>query len=150
MSARIDLTGQKFGRLTVIEPHGHSKNGNQRWLCQCKCGNMKVVDGYRLRHGTTLSCGCLRNEVSRYHLLTNEKTREQIGRIESLKSTWHPKSTDLRSANKSGVTGVNFDTFQNKWIARLYWKGSYRLNRSFRNKGDAIQARLDCEKQYLD
>ena len=38
-----DLTGQRFGRLTVIKYH-HSKS-NAYWLCQCDCGNTTVVNG---------------------------------------------------------------------------------------------------------
>lgn len=68
-----DLTGQKFGRLTVIGrdierdkelvENGHS--GNAHWLCRCDCGNPKLssVVGYGLKKGTTKSCGCLASEI---------------------------------------------------------------------------------------
>ena len=39
MRQLIDLTGMKFGRLTVIERAENAKNGNLRWLCKCECGN---------------------------------------------------------------------------------------------------------------
>ena len=35
----IDLTGQKFGRLTVIKKTGNTKEGKTVWLCECECGN---------------------------------------------------------------------------------------------------------------
>ena len=57
-----DLTGQKFGRLTIIEFDG-VKNGNSQWRCQCDCGNnIKIVDGQNLKRGQTKSCGCLLKE----------------------------------------------------------------------------------------
>jgi hypothetical protein len=56
MSKFIDLTGQRFGRLTVLGLH-HSNNGAY-WLCKCECGRESVVRGANLRRGATKSCGC--------------------------------------------------------------------------------------------
>jgi hypothetical protein len=53
----IDLTGKRFGRLTVITDNGKSSKGI-RWLCQCDCGNKKTICGSSLRGGVTKSCGC--------------------------------------------------------------------------------------------
>lgn len=58
----IDLAGQKFGKLTVIEQKGVSKYGHATWLCKCDCGNRSVVLGRNLRNGNTSSCGCLQRE----------------------------------------------------------------------------------------
>ena len=55
----IDLTGQRFGLLTVLKRHGHSGN-EVTWLCKCDCGKESVVMGEALRRGKTKSCGCLR------------------------------------------------------------------------------------------
>ena len=57
----IDLTGQKFGRLTVIQ-YDHSKNGTY-WLCQCDCGKTKVIKGTSLTGKLTTSCGCKSREM---------------------------------------------------------------------------------------
>ena len=65
MSAKkIDLTGQRFGRLLVIREAGR-KNGHVAWLCRCECGNEIVVSGDNLRRERTQSCGCLRRELRR-------------------------------------------------------------------------------------
>ena len=61
MPEKIDLTGQPFGRYTVIRECGR-KNGHVAWLCRCECGVEKVVSGNHLRKGAVLSCGCLRDE----------------------------------------------------------------------------------------
>jgi hypothetical protein len=54
-----DLTRQSFGWLTVIAqaPSIKGRRGS-RWLCQCACGNTKVIRGTDLSHGHTESCGC--------------------------------------------------------------------------------------------
>jgi len=61
-----DLTGRRFGNLTVIErsddyiqPNGRRR---ARWLCLCDCGNTKTIIGESLRGGKTLSCGCLQKK----------------------------------------------------------------------------------------
>ncbi len=67
-----DLTGQKFGRLTVIgrdlqrdeEEYKNGTRTNAHWLCKCDCGNpqIKSVTGYQLKTGHTQSCGCYASE----------------------------------------------------------------------------------------
>lgn len=68
MGKCIDLTGQKFGRLTVVERAENyvSKSGSQkaRWLCKCDCGNEVIVTGSELRSKKTTSCGCYRKEMT--------------------------------------------------------------------------------------
>ena len=54
----FDLTGQTFGRWTVLETAGRNKLGQDQYLCRCECGTERVVAGPRLRNGTSKSCGC--------------------------------------------------------------------------------------------
>lgn len=54
-----DLTGQKFGMLTVIKQMPNNANNKVMWLCKCDCGNEAIVIGSRLYTGKTKSCGCL-------------------------------------------------------------------------------------------
>lgn len=58
----IDETGNRYGRLVVIERAGSVPNGPARWLCKCDCGKEATVKGSDLRRGSTRSCGCLREE----------------------------------------------------------------------------------------
>lgn len=44
-----DLTGQKFGRWTVLGRAGNDENRAATWLCHCECGAERVVRGYALR-----------------------------------------------------------------------------------------------------
>lgn len=59
----IDLTGEKFGRLTVVTRLENSKGGMSRWLCKCDCGKGTICYGSNLRRGLTKSCGCLAKEL---------------------------------------------------------------------------------------
>ena len=61
----IDLTGQRFGKLTVIRKDEKQKRTSDRsclWLCKCDCGNEIIVKSSNLKNGYTKSCGCLRKE----------------------------------------------------------------------------------------
>lgn len=55
----IDLTGKKFGKLTVIKRVGSDKYKNAVWLCRCDCGKESIRVTSRLKSGYTKSCGCL-------------------------------------------------------------------------------------------
>jgi len=61
----IDLTGQKFGRLTVVERVDNANDGHARWLCECVCGKRVIIPGYCLTNHNTKSCGCLHREITR-------------------------------------------------------------------------------------
>lgn len=64
MTRMIDITGQRFGRLTAIEPTGQSLNKYILWRCKCDCGNEHIARSHDLRQGTTKSCGCLLRETA--------------------------------------------------------------------------------------
>lgn len=64
MGKLIDLTGQKFGKLTVITL-AYTKNKKSYWLCKCDCGNETIVRSDTLKSGTTQSCGCYHKDCAR-------------------------------------------------------------------------------------
>ena len=55
----IDLTGQTFGFLTVLERGENNAHGQARWRCRCVCGRETLVVAAKLRNGRTISCGCM-------------------------------------------------------------------------------------------
>ena len=61
----IDLTGQRFGRLTAVGKAGSDKHGQSIWACQCDCGRKTDVNIASLREGHTKSCGCYRDDLAR-------------------------------------------------------------------------------------
>lgn len=62
MPASLDLSGQKYGRLTAI--HLDTSTGERLWLFACECGSKKLMRAGGVRSGKTKSCGCLRKEVT--------------------------------------------------------------------------------------
>lgn len=58
MGAFLDLTGQRFGRLTVRSRGEKDRHGNYRWVCDCDCGGTKEALSNNLRREMTTSCGC--------------------------------------------------------------------------------------------
>lgn len=58
----IDMTGEKYGKLLVIEYAGKTPRGISLWKCKCDCGTEVIVQSSNLRNGHTKSCGCFRVE----------------------------------------------------------------------------------------
>jgi hypothetical protein len=72
-----DLTGKRFGRLTVLKLNGFVEQSSKRiacWWCQCQCGDRVVVMAGNLRKGNTRSCGCLARDVTKARLTTHGMT----------------------------------------------------------------------------
>lgn len=70
-----DETGNRYGKLTVIERHYYEgKNNGAKWMCECDCGNNHIVAGGQLRNGTTTSCGCVykKNKEEMYKRIKEE------------------------------------------------------------------------------
>ena len=80
MGKRLDLTRQRFGRLTVVKYTGRSKNSHVMWFCKCDCGNETVVRDDSLKSGNTKSCGCLRLDRTREANTTHGKNKTPIYR----------------------------------------------------------------------
>jgi len=90
MSAKIDLTGLKFGRLEVLGDVGeHSRKHEIVWMCLCDCGNIAGVRTSHLKKGHTKSCGCL-------HRKHGYKTRRNPSR---LWATWDGMKTRCSNPN---------------------------------------------------
>jgi hypothetical protein len=108
----IDLTGRKFGRLTVLalhpERYRYGKQTVPRWLCRCDCGAETVVRGYHLRSGNTASCGCARIEK-----LKRIKTTHGLAKSRAYQA-WHNMKSRCLNPNYNsysyyGGRGISFD-----------------------------------------
>lgn len=71
MSTLIDLTGNKYGKLTVIGRQPNAPCGVTVWECKCDCGNTKNVRGNNLKSGAVKSCGCLLKEAPKLRATHN-------------------------------------------------------------------------------
>lgn len=65
-----DLTGQRFGKLTVIE-RAENKGKQTMWLCRCDCGNFCKVSGGNLKSRDRRGCGCIRGKTIKHGMITN-------------------------------------------------------------------------------
>lgn len=75
-----NLTGQQFGRLTVIGLDDRNTRKTY-WICQCSCGNMKSVRSDSLQNGTIRSCGCLKKETDAINLVKNHSHKMSGSRL---------------------------------------------------------------------
>ena len=78
MSKMTDLIGQKFGKLTAIQPVGNNKCGQKLWKCKCECGGVSLVSSGNLLCGHTQSCGCMKHRV-------NDLTGQKFGKLMVMK-----------------------------------------------------------------
>ena len=134
-----DLTGLKFGRLTVIE-RAPSKGKDTRWRCKCDCGNEVVVRGNDLKRGATQSCGCLhRGGNHKTHGMTNTNIYRTWKGIKD--RCFKPNSTSYKNYGGRGITMFpawieDFQAFYD-YVSKLphFGEVGYSLDR-INNDGD--------------
>lgn len=136
---RIDLTGQRFGRLTALRPtERRDRKGSVYWMCRCDCGGQAEVPGDRLVQGNVLSCGCLKSE--------NQK--EIAGRLHRIDGTCLEilEKRKYRRDNKSGFRGV-FRMKNGHYRVYIGFKGKrYNLG-TYSDYEEAVDIRLQAEKE---
>ena len=131
-----DLTGQKFGRLTVIS---RSPNIGKKaaWLCKCECGKESIVTSTHLMSGHTTSCGCYNKEVvsamKKRHGMTQTKIYREWRAMISRCS-----NGNVRSCADYGGRGItvfarwanSFETYYD-YVSKLphFGEVGYSLNR---------------------
>ncbi len=135
-----DLTGQKFGLLTVESFSHYTAGRHPYWNCRCECGNTKAVCVYNLRAGNTKSCGCLK--VRRGKTLNRDTAIHYGGtQIEILAA----KTT--KRTNTSGFRGVSWVERTNKWRVCLTLRGvKYHLG-YYTDFDEAVAARCKGEER---
>jgi len=76
-----DLTGQRFGNLTVIAEGPKTNSGRTTWVCRCDCGKEKIVRAHNLKRGTTISCGCHKYALAKERLTKHGDSQKRLYRI---------------------------------------------------------------------
>lgn len=150
MGKKIDLTGQRFGRLLVIREAGRDKHGNVLWLCRClgkhgdDCGKEVVVSGNDLRDGHTKSCGCLKREqiVSRNtkHGCANKTWYTVYQSMMVRCGHWEGgKECDFRLYRDRGITVCELWQKSPRafgdWLLAHGWHKGLQIDRIDNNKG---------------
>ena len=153
-NSRINLTGQRFGRLLVIrDSRKRTECGHVIWLCKCSCGKrVKIISG-NLRYGHTRSCGCLKREQAKALGIANVKHGEN-DKNSKLYRTWQDMKRKCYNPN-----AINFSRYGGrgirvckKWLDKKVGYISFRawaLNqRYFSSSGLFFIARKDRRKGY--
>lgn len=118
MSKVIDITGQKFNNLTVIERLPNAKGGISVWKCLCDCGNYTTVRASNLKNGAVKSCGCLKH-ISRTKTHGETHTR--------LYSLWNAMKNRCNNPNANcymryGGRGIKVcDEWQESFVSFRDW-----------------------------
>lgn len=109
MSALKDLTGQRFGRLVVVERAGSNERKHATWLCRCDCGKTITLLGYNLRSGNTNSCGCLNSDEARKRFITHNMSRSRLYNVWSgmKRRCCNPNSQRYHQYGGRGITICN-------------------------------------------
>ena len=94
MRKKLELTGQKFGRLTAIKRCDAKKDRKHIWLWQCDCGVKKEIVGCHVKDGRISSCGCLQIERSTTHGMRKSHTYNSWARMKDRCNNQHDKNYD--------------------------------------------------------
>lgn len=141
-----DLTGQRFGKLTVI---GRAPNRGRRtmWLCECDCGNQREIMADNLVAGKSSSCGCLSSELTsrRSHTHGGSGTRLYNVWYKMLTRCYNPKSNRYKYYGARGIKVCSewehdFGAFQRWALAHGYDENAKR--------GDCTLDRIDNDDNY--
>lgn len=76
-----DITGQQFGRLTVLYRLHNNHKKDAYWLCVCDCGNLKEVRLDHLQNGNSKSCGCLAKEITSKRSVKHKQCNTRLYKI---------------------------------------------------------------------
>lgn len=139
MPELIDLTGMRFGSLTVLAEVGWDLTGHILWLCRCDCGRTRTVYEGKLKAGEATSCGCGAHRAS-----AAAATRGDDAYVAA------SVSGGEYSNNTSGKRGVSFDRASGKWFASISAHGKRRFLGRFARFEDAVAARVEAERALAE
>ena len=128
MSRLLDLTGQRFGRLTVLERAPNNKKQTV-WECRCDCGNIVRVQMGHLRSGKIVSCGCYKRENSTKKATKHGKCGTKLHRVwlTMRQRCNNPKCKSYQYYGRRGISVCSewddYTTFENWAFSHGYAEG---------------------------
>lgn len=129
---KLNLLGLQFGKLFVIEKLGIDKNGSQRWLCECDCGNIISVTSYRLWHenGTRSCSKCCNNGSKRSLVALKNMSDSRKGKplsknahiklVERNKQNCGPKSSTWRGGISFKPYCIKFNKYIKEHVRNAF------------------------------
>lgn len=144
----IDLTGQTFGRLKIIQQAGFNRSHEALWLCICSCQSELKVSGNNLRSGNSQSCGCLKREVLGVASITHGHTRNKRWSPEY--RTWVAMMARCRNPNHEKYRyygGAGREVYAPWHNAEVFI--SYLIDHLGRKPAGMILGRIDNKRGYF-
>lgn len=139
-----DLTGKKFGRLTVIGL-ADKKSRKTYWICQCDCGNLKIARSDSLQCGAIKSCGCLKKEQDKVNLTAHHSHKQSGKRIYNIWQGMKARCYNKNNAryHRYGGRGITIcEEWKDDFSAFYEWS----INNGYSE--DLTIDRIDNNKNY--
>ena len=146
----VDMTGQKYGRLTVISraedyvsPKGKTAT---RWLCKCECGNLCIVKRENLIHSKTKSCGCAKKGV---HVKHGDAPYKNVKRLYSVWSSMIQRceNPNHKSYQRYGGRGISVCSDWHDYAEFKSW-ATYTGYNPYAPYGACTLDRIDVNGNY--
>lgn len=141
MGRALDLTGQKFGKLTAVRFSHVDSHWKRCWECFCDCGNHRIIPVGQLRSGRTRSCGCLQKESVTKHGLCRRGIRHPLyQKLMDMKGRClNPKHKSYPHYGGRGITICKEWIMDHKafyaWAIKSGFKEGCDIDRIDNNKG---------------
>ena len=154
MEYKIDLVGQRYGKLTVLSFAGRRPSGKQKktvWLCRCDCGNEKIIVGAEMKNGHTTSCGCVHKkmvgDINRKHNLANKCSLYKVWKSMRMRCSYEKD----KSYKNYGGRGIKVcDEWQNDFMAFYNWamENGYKEEKTEKGLNILTIDRIDNDGNY--
>ena len=144
---REDLTGQRFGRLTVISYNEEVSKQKKRswWNCKCDCGNEVRVPTAELKRGGTKSCGCLQKEITSKRTKEMWQDEEYRNKMENIL-----RDEEFKNKQKERLSKRNIINWQNEeYRASMVGENNPNYNPSLTDEEREQSRHIDGYKEWV-
>ena len=138
LQEREDLTGKRFGLLTVSNATEGREYGHILWHCRCDCGGEIDVPTTSLKSGNTQSCGCL----------LRNKPGPNLEYVENTCVNFIESGTVFKN-NTSGYRGVSWDKSHSSWCSYITFQKKKHFLGRFSRLEDAVKVRKSAEERLF-